>query len=130
MKNYIWFNPVVKKLTNQSELETFMKTFNYEEVNTNANYLEVVRDKYNKHVKECCNLTVDMRCPLAAEYVKDNYDCNYNYPDIHPILVHYAIELANLYIKSKTDYLIITTPCLSLAEYGNKLGITNVRFVP
>ena len=49
-------------------------------------------------------------------------------PEIDPILIHCGIELANREdLKGKKK--IITTPCESLANYGNKKNLEDTVFI-
>jgi len=127
MKKYIWFNPVVQSICAPDYLETFCSTYNLNRVESDVNFIEVVKDKYDQKVKEVNQPLIDQRCPLAAKEI-EQYDQGINH-DIDPILIHTAKHLYQVYVKDTDNTLIVTTPCQSLADLGNDLGLENVTFV-
>lgn len=129
MTKYIWFNPVVKSLNSYQSLQEFVSKFSFNEVDVNADLITHVKEKYYETIKNSQKTVIDMRCPMAADLIKDEYNDDYIFPRIHPILIHCAIELADTYVKNEDDFLIITTPCQSLADYGNNLRIKNTKFI-
>jgi len=129
MSKYIWFNPVVKSLNSKQELRKFNECFSLVEVNVEKDYVEQVKEKYYDVISKSKQTVIDMRCPIASQLIKEEYDDGYIFPDIHPILIHCAMELNDKYIKNEQDELIVTTPCQVLADYGNTLKLVNTRFV-
>lgn len=90
----------------------------------------IVKEKYKELYKNRNNLTIlDRRCPATietiSEYVNDD---EVIIPEIEPILIHCGREIAareDLEDKKK----VITTPCESLANYGNKLNLKDTEFI-
>ncbi|MCL1991829.1 MAG: hypothetical protein FWG66_02655 [Spirochaetes bacterium] len=70
----------------------------------------------------------DLRCPLALEYVIEKYNPDIETPEAFPILIYCALELFERF-HSEDVSLHITTPCASLKNLGNSLGLRNVTFM-
>ncbi len=70
-----------------------------------------------------------MRCPLAVSTIEKYLSKQDSLmPEIDPILIHCGIEIANRKdLKGKKK--VITTPCDSLAIYGNKKELEDTVFI-
>ena len=126
---YIFINPVVAQMYVKEELDKTLLENGYERVEIQTNWHKIVKEKYAKVIEETEVTILDRRCPKAIESIK-NYFNNKEMlePSIEPILIHCAIELANKEdLKDKKK--IITTPCESLASYGNGLKLDNTEFI-
>lgn len=124
---YIWLNPVVFNLYNEKELISELNTKGYQIVNCEENHIAIVKQKYDKEIKNGCVL--DVRCPKAIHYVKSHYDTKQLLiPKIYPILIHCALELNKRYINDNNSLTIIT-PCTDLAHLGNDLNLKNTMFI-
>ena len=127
---YLWINPVTDKMYDKQKLNEFIMQQGYKRVETSKDWLSVVKEKYKKAVQDSENTVIDIRCPMAADLVKNLADTKeFVFPEIHPILIHCGCELAEREM-TKDDELIITTPCKALAELGNKLALKNTTFIP
>ena len=127
---YIWINPVTDGMYERHVLEQMLNRHGYKRVEVSEDWLLVVRKKYENIVKKTDKPVVDVRCPMAAELVKKLVDESaYEFPEIWPILLHCGYEIAKKE-ELQGKEIIITTPCLALADQGNTLGYRNVRFVP
>lgn len=127
---YIWINPVTESMYEPGELNAYLKQHGYERISASGDWLNVVKEKYKIAVSQTEHTVIDMRCPkikeVAAEYPAI---ADVTIPDIHPILIHCGQEISereDLRGKEK----IITTPCQSLADMGNALGLTETHFIP
>ncbi|MBQ1275321.1 MAG: hypothetical protein IIY08_08045 [Cellulosilyticum sp.] len=126
---YIFINPVVDQMYIKEELDKALIENGYQRVEVQTDWHKIVKEKYTKALKET-NLTIlDRRCPKAIEAIHEYFNKEEMLePSIEPILIHCAIELANREdLKDKKK--IITTPCESLAYYGNKLNLQNTEFI-
>lgn len=127
---YIWINPVVDKMYEQFKLNEILLKNGYTRVDCNMDWAATVKEKYIKILNQSDveKTVIDMRCPMAYEIPKEIYkNENFIFPDIEPILIHCARELAerqDLLEKEK----IITTPCKALAKMGNALKLKNTIF--
>ena len=126
---YIFINPVVANMYAKKELDAVLLQNGYHRMEVLTDWHKVVKEKYDKLRKQTKKTILDKRCPKAMEtilpYVHDEKAL---IPDIHPILIHCGIELANR--KEYQGYeKIITTPCQSLADYGNAIGLEDTTFI-
>ena len=127
---YLWINPVTDRMYDKQVLNEFIVQHGYERVETSKDWLLVVREKYKNAVQNSDKTVVDMRCPMAANLVKEIAELdNFQFPEIHPILIHCGCELAKMQMEDE-DELIITTPCKVLAARGNDLNLKNTKFIP
>ncbi len=125
---YIFLNPVVKKMYKEKSLLEFLSSRAFVPVECEKDWISEVLAKYKKAIENSPLPLVDMRCPLAVALVKEKVpDLEAAYPEIEPILIHCAREISKKY--SHLAPVVITSPCRSLAEYGNFLGLVNTRFV-
>lgn len=124
---YLWFNPVILAMYGQEQLEAFAIENNYQPIYCEQDWGEYVKQRYARHLEESSHTIIDMRCPKAVELLKQQYSMEgYILPPIEPILIHCARELQARI--SEEDSLVITTPCTSLADYGNQLHLRNTVF--
>ena len=113
----------------KDELAAFLSSRNYTQVFCEQEWIPHVKEAYRAVLQENPSATlIDMRCPKAVSLAKKNCnDSSVIYPEIEPILIHCARELSRRY--GKESRVLITTPCKSLAEYGNSLKLLNTSFI-
>ena len=126
---YIFINPVVGNMYKKEELDELLLKNGYSRVEVETDWHRIVKEKYNETLKSTEKTLLDQRCPLAidtiSEYINDEDTL---IPQIDPILIHCGIELANREdLKGKKK--VITTPCESLASYGNKKNLEDTVFI-
>ena len=126
---YIFINPVVGNMYKKEELDELLLNNGYSRVEVETDWHKIVKEKYNKTLKSTEKTLLDQRCPLAidtiSKYINDEDTL---IPQIDPILIHCGIELANREdLKGKKK--VITTPCESLASYGNKKNLEDTVFI-
>ena len=126
---YIFINPVVCNMYKKEELDELLLNNGYSRVEVETDWHKIVKEKYNETLKSTEKTLLDQRCPLAidtiSKYINDEDTL---IPQIDPILIHCGIELANREdLKGKKK--IITTPCESLASYGNKKNLEDTVFI-
>ena len=126
---YIFINPVVGNMYKKEELDELLLKNGYSRVEVETDLHKIVKEKYNETLKSTEKTLLDQRCPLAidtiSEYINDEDTL---IPQIDPILIHCGIELANREdLKGKKK--VITTPCESLASYGNKKNLEDTEFI-
>jgi hypothetical protein len=126
---YIFINPVTQNMYDKSILENFLLQNGFEQVYCQEDWISAVKNEYKNTVVLAGKKTViDMRCQRAVYSVRGGHKNEEVYfPEIEPILIHCARELSGRYAEK--DRLVITSPCRSLADYGNSLGIKNTEFV-
>lgn len=127
---YIWINPVTESMYNPDKLNAFLVRHGYERCTVSGDWLNIVKEKYKIAVSQTEHTVIDMRCPKIKELVEEYpMTSEVTIPDIKPILIHCAQEISgreDLRGKEK----IITTPCQSLADMGNALGLEETYFIP
>ena len=126
---YIFINPVVGNMYKKEELDELLLNNGYVRVEVENDWHKIVKEKYNETLKSTEKTLLDKRCPLAidtiSEYINEKDTL---IPQIDPILIHCGIELANREdLKGKKK--VITTPCESLALYGNKKNLEDTVFI-
>jgi len=126
---YIFINPVVGNMYKKEELDELLLKNGYSRVEVETDWHKIVKEKYNETLKSTEKTLLDQRCPLAidtiSKYISDEDTL---IPQIDPILIHCGIELANREdLKGKKK--VITTPCESLASYGNKKNLEDTVFI-
>ena len=140
---YIWINPVARSMYGYEAIRCALKQKDYECIDAEVDWSGIVREKYRKLVQETerdaapdtgQNVTsatvVDARCPIAYRMVKHEFESpELVFGDIHPILIHIAVELSENPCYAGIEK-VITTPCASLADEGNALQLKDTRFVP
>ena len=126
---YIFINPVVGNMYKKEELDELLFNNGYSRVEVETDWHKIVKEKYNETLKSTEKTLLDQRCPLAIDTInKYINDEDTLIPQIDPILIHCGIELANREdLKGKKK--IITTPCESLASYGNKKNLEDTVFI-
>lgn len=129
MTNYLWINPVSAALYEGDTLDLAVREKGFLSVQCQENHIEIVREKYRKAIARSSGCVVDMRCPMAAQYIKEKFDQpKLIFPDIHPILIHCARELQKRYTEDGA-VLTVTTPCASLKLLGESLGLPGTVFL-
>lgn len=126
---YIFINPVVGNMYRKEELDELLLNNGYSRVEVENDWHKIVKEKYNEALKSTEKTLLDKRCPLAIDTI-DKYvnEDDAFIPQIDPILIHCGIELANREdLKGKKK--VITTPCESLASYGNKKNLEDTIFI-
>ncbi|QTQ12592.1 hypothetical protein HRI96_10520 [Treponema parvum] len=126
--NFVFINPVSKNMYDKRELNNFISAKGFEIVECKTDWIKKVINKYKQRVLSANKTVIDMRCPPAVQLVKNSFPkLDVRYPSIEPILIHCAKEISQNYAdKGK---IFITTPCESLAEYGNALNLQNTIFI-
>ena len=126
---YIFINPVVDQMYIREALDRVLLDNGYQRVEVQTDWHQIVKEKYAKVLQETGLTILDRRCPKAIETVKPYYnEKEMLEPSIEPILIHCAIELATR--EDLKEYKkVITTPCESLATYGNSLKLENIEFI-
>ena len=126
LERFIWLNPVVKQYYDMDRLAAELTKKGFKIIEPLEDHLKKVLDSYRASLNETENCVIDARCPLAAEYVRDKFPLSGAViPDIEPILISCARELLKRYKRA-----VITTPCKSLADFGNAKGIDGAEFLP
>ncbi|WP_122639117.1 hypothetical protein [Romboutsia sp. Marseille-P6047] len=126
---YIFINPVVDNMYIKEELDELLLNNGYLRIEVENDWHKIVKEKYNEALKSTEKTLLDKRCPLAIDTI-DEYinESDVFIPQIDPILIHCGIEIANRSdLKGKKK--VITTPCESLALYGNKKNLEDTVFV-
>lgn len=126
---YIFINPVVGNMYRKEELDELLINNGYSRVEVENDWHKIVKEKYNEALKSTEKTLLDKRCPLAIDTIDEYINENDAFiPQIDPILIHCGIELANREdLKGKKK--VITTPCESLASYGNKKNLEDTVFI-
>lgn len=126
--NFVLINPVSKNMYDEQELKIFISAKGFEIVACKTDWLREVINKYRQKILATNKTVIDMRCPFAVQVVKNSFpNLDVGYPSIEPILIHCAREISQGY--ADRGKIFITTPCTSLAEYGNALKLKNTVFV-
>ena len=126
---YIFINPVVANMYVKEELDALLLNNGYTRIEVENDWHKIVKEKYTEALKSAGRPLLDRRCPLAidtaSKYVNKE---DALIPEIDPILIHCGIEIANREdLKGKKK--VITTPCESLAFYGNKKNLKDTVFI-
>ncbi len=136
---YIWINPVTESMYEETVLERFLERRGLVRVRCATDWGSIVREKY-KRLVEVSEVTIaDARCPMACGLVREAQskrrqgekmggETGMKVADIEPILIHCAREISGREEFGDGEK-IITTPCRSLADMGNFLGLKHTRFV-
>ena len=126
---YIFINPVVNNMYKKEELDELLINNGYSRIEVETDWHKIVKEKYNQTLKSTEKTLLDKRCPLAIDTISDYVnDKDTLIPEIDPILIHCGIEIANREdLKGKKK--IITTPCESLATYGNSKNLEDTIFI-
>ncbi len=127
---YIWINPVTDRMYDSDVLNAFLRKHGYRRFDTSTDWLTVVKEKYRTVVEQSTDVVMDMRCPKTKELLDEiGVDSGITFPDIKPILIHCGQEGSEQEQLTEEEK-VITTPCQSLADMGNALGLKHTRFVP
>ena len=128
MRQYVWLNPVVLSMYEEEELRRVVGEAGFEIVECAEDHIGAVKKKYGDEIRKAGVCVMDMRCPAAAELAKSRFSkADVEYPDIDPILIHCATELAGRF--GEKGRLTVTTPCTQLRDMGKRLCLTGTRFV-
>lgn len=127
---FIWINPVTDKMYEPEVLNEFLSRNGYRRFDISTDWLSIVREKYGEAVKYSLKPVLDMRCPKVVEILEElDIASRVTFPKINPILIHCAQEGSEREdLQEETK--IITTPCQSLADLGNKLRLKDTYFIP
>lgn len=123
---YVFLNPLVVAMYSQELLTTLLHSAGFEILTCQINHIQKVLQEYDIQLNQG-KACLDMRCPMAVE-LANTYSHPYECPAIEPILIHSAREVVEAY-KNDTLPIYITTPCQSLADYGNQLALPNTTFL-
>ena len=126
---YIFINPVVANMYVKEELNELLLSNGYSRIEVENDWHRIVKEKYNQTLKSTQKTILDKRCPLAIDTIREYINEEETLiPQIDPILIHCGIEIANREdLKGKKK--IITTPCESLASYGNSKNLEDTIFI-
>lgn len=125
----IWINPVVKQMYEPGCLERFLKKHGFRQEECRKDWTETVRQEYAAAVEHAACPVADVRCPEVERLLREDYGgCGVLIPDIEPILLHCAREISGREELRGMEK-VITTPCRSLADAGNRLELPDTRFV-
>ena len=126
---YIFINPVVANMYVKEELDNLLINNGYTRVEVKNDWHKIVKEKYNDVLNSTEKTLLDRRCPLAIDTISDYInEKDVFMHEIDPILIHCGIEISNREdLKGKKK--VITTPCESLASYGNKKNLEDTEFV-
>ncbi len=113
----------------KEELDAFLLNNGYTRIEVENDWHRIVKEKYNKALEIAGKPLLDRRCPLAIDTVIKHINKEDAFiPEIDPILIHCGIEIAHREdLKGKKK--VITTPCESLAAYGNKKNLRDTVFI-
>ncbi|MEY8354403.1 hypothetical protein AALB39_13760 [Lachnospiraceae bacterium 54-53] len=127
MRKFLWLNPVVTEMYGSEELERRLTEKGYELAVCRNDHIAAVKEKYLSVLGKAHTCVADVRCPMAVDYIKKNYDPDFlEFPDIEPILLHCARELHGR--LSGQGQLWIITPCGALSRMGNRMGLPETKF--
>ena len=126
---YIFINPVVANMYVKEELDALLLSNGYTRIEVQNDWHKIVKEKYTEALKLAGKPLLDRRCPLAIDTASKYVNKEDAFiPEIDPILIHCGIEIANREdLKGKKK--VITTPCESLASYGNKKNLKDTFFI-
>ena len=126
---YIFINPVVANMYEKEELDALLLSNGYTRIEVENDWHKIVKEKYTEALKLAGKPLLDRRCPLAIDTASKYVSKEEAFiPEIDPILIHCGIEIANREdLKGKKK--VITTPCESLASYGNKKNLKDTVFI-
>lgn len=129
---YIFINPVVDKMYEEEALDKVLLNNGYIRVEVENDWHGIVKEKYKEVINENKNndLTIlDRRCQATIDTISQHIKSKeVLIPEIEPILIHCGREIAEREdLKDKKK--VITTPCESLANYGNELNLKDTVFI-
>ncbi len=122
-KNYVWVNPVIINSYDIEYLKYILLKNGFEIIFSDKNSADIVKNKFREKCLNSDKCIIDSRCPKIYDYIDKNND-DYEYANINPILIETAIGL-KARIKNN---IIITTPCIALADFGNSLNLEGLTF--
>lgn len=127
--SYIFINPVVAQLYDKDQLNLILLENGYQRVEVKEDWHRIVKEKYNDLVQRTGLTVLDRRCPKAIDILEIDLEAEeLLIPTIEPILIHCAIELSERE-DLKGIPKVVTTPCESLAQYGNKMALSDTTFI-
>lgn len=128
MDKFLWINPVATEMYDSPGLRQQLEQRGFEVVACGQDHIAAVREKYRLAIAKAEGCLADMRCPLAVDYIKAEYNPPFlEYPAIEPILLHCARELQQR-LEGK-GRLYVTTPCEALRDLGRSLNLPGVAFL-
>ena len=126
---YILINPVTESMYSEIVLNDFLTRHGYIKVSCETDWSKIVIKKYEKLLKNSKGTVIDMRCPMAYEmFINEKDTEGLIFHDTEPILIHCAREISLRKELNGYEKLIIT-PCKSLADMGNSLGLNETVFI-
>lgn len=126
---YVLINPVVDSMYERDKLDFLLLENGYSRVECEVSWGPVVKEKYKQVIETGEGTVVDVRCPVAAQKVKERYNKEgLLIPEIEPILLHCAREISERAGLEEYEK-VITTPCKALADSGNMLGLKKTIFM-
>lgn len=133
MRHYIWLNPVVMAMYGEDQLRRAMERLGYVIVFCEQDHITNVKKQYRTAVFANGTCVLDMRCPAAADYVKECYADDASdeivFPEIEPILIQASRELARTLTSAEDADLTVITPCEALKQQGMGTGLDHTKFL-
>lgn len=124
---YLWINPVSERMVAPQRLAQLLEKHGLTRVACRENWGETVLGKYRALLAHAEGTFADARCPAAVSLVR-SLQPGIQIPEIEPILIHCARELAGR-ADLADGKKIITTPCQILADMGNALALKDTQFL-
>lgn len=129
IKHYLFLNPVVWVKNEKETLHKLLQSLGYIVVFPVHQHIEDIKAEYRSYDQKIKDKIVDIRCPKAKQLALDLSKEPLYVPSVHPILIRSSLELYNTYVIDENCYLDIVTPCASLKNYGNKLGLKHLQYL-
>ena len=125
---YVFINPVTDRMTSPEILEQKLCSRNMHRVYCRENWSERVLEEYSKVLMTTDRTVLDMRCPMAVDFVRTLKLEAVREAPVLPILLHCAEELSQRE-DLQNGQILITTPCRALEEQGNMLALARTTFI-
>lgn len=134
IKQYVWLNPVVAAMAG-SQYPDLLKQLADRRFTVVS--CDSAADKVREDYRRCLQTVgdrpiIDTRCPLIGQMVSHDYpELGGHLAPVLPILLMCARELYYQFVQPDPAVasLVMVTPCQALAESGNRLFGSRVRFV-
>lgn len=151
MLTYVWINPVTDRMYDGDRLDEFLNKHGFLRVYCREDWGSAVRKKYRELTEHMgaasekeigpresgprengsreAEVVADVRCPAVEKLLRETDHPGLTVPAIEPILLHCAREISGRE-ELQGSFKVITTPCLALAEAGNRLNLPETEFLP
>ncbi len=125
---YVYINPVTDRMTDSKRLEFALRSHQMKRVFCQENWPLKVLKEYSTLVEQSDKTVLDTRCPMAVRLLRTLGLHDMVEAPIAPILLSCAKELSHR--EDLVDgQIVVTTPCMALAEQGNLLKLPRTTFV-